>query len=323
MNELIKIKTTSEDKGKRLDILLSEKELGLSRSRIQKLIKQGMILVQDRMVKSHHKIKGEEKISIQIPPLEKLSLEPQDISLDIVYEDKDLLVINKTAGMVVHPAAGNYENTLVNALLFHCKDLSGINGILRPGIVHRLDKNTSGLLVVAKNDYSHNGLVSQLKERTLTREYAAFCWGNLPEEKGVIETLIGRSFKDRNKMTVVKQKGREAVTEYEVSERFPLGDYLKIRLRTGRTHQIRVHFLYLNHPVMGDPEYGGRKKHLGMIKERSKAQANQVLKLIDRQALHAKKIGFVHPRTEKYLEFETELPEDMKKLLDFLKRGGQ
>ncbi len=321
MAEHIQIITASQDKGKRLDLFLAGKELNLSRSRIQKLIEEGKITVQDKKVKSHYKIKGDEKIVIEIPPPEKLSLEPQDIPLDIIYEDKDLLVVNKPAGMVVHPAAGNYKNTLVNALMFHCKDLSGINGVLRPGIVHRLDKNTSGLLVVAKNDFAHNNLADQLKDRTLTREYAALCWGNLPKEKGIVETLIGRSGGDRKMMTVVKQKGREAITEYEVLERFTLGDYLKIKLKTGRTHQIRVHFLYLNHPIMGDPEYGGRKKHLGMIKGDLKGLANQALKLIDRQALHAKKIGFVHPRTEKYMEFESELPEDMKDVLNLLKKG--
>jgi len=326
MNQILQLKSTLEDKGKRLDLFLAGKELNLSRSRIQKLIEEGKITVQDKSsgsvgkVKSHYKIKGEEKISIEIPPPEGLSLEPQDIPLNIIYEDKDLLVVNKPAGMVVHPAAGNYKDTLVNALLFHCKDLSGINGVLRPGIVHRLDKNTSGLLVVAKNDFAHNNLADQLKDRTLTREYAALCWGSLPKEKGVVETLIGRSTGDRKMMTVVKQKGREAITEYEVLERFPLGDYLKIKLKTGRTHQIRVHFLYLNHPIMGDPEYGGRKKHLGMIKESLKAQVNQVLKLIDRQALHAKKIGFVHPRSGKYVEFESGLPEDMKRVLEFLRK---
>jgi len=320
MDKHILLKATGQDKGQRLDLFLAGKELNLSRSRIQKLIEEGKITVDDKKVKSHYKIKGDEKILIEIPPPERLSLEPQDIPLDIIYEDKDLLVVNKPAGMVVHPAAGNYKNTLVNALLFHCKDLSGINGVLRPGVVHRLDKNTSGLLVAAKNDFAHTNLAGQLKDRTLTREYAALCWGNLPKEKGVVETLIGRSGGDRKMMTVVKQKGREAVTEYEVLERFPLGDYLKIKLKTGRTHQIRVHFLYLNHPIMGDPEYGGRKKHLGMIKESLKGQANQALKLIDRQALHARKIGFVHPRTEKYMEFESELPEDMKGLLVFLRR---
>lgn len=320
MIQHIELKATADDKNKRLDLFLASKELNLSRSRIQKLIDEGKITVQDKKVKSHYKIKGDEKIVIEIPPPEKLSLEPQDISLDLIYEDKDLLVVNKPAGMVVHPAASNYKGTLVNALLFHCKDLSGINGVLRPGIVHRLDKNTSGLLVVAKNDFAHTNLAGQLKERTLSREYAAFCWGNLPKEKGVVETLIGRSGGDRKMMTVVKQKGREAITEYEVLERFPLGDFLKIKLRTGRTHQIRVHFLYLNHPIMGDPEYGGRKKHLGMIKESLKGLANQVLKLIDRQALHAKKIGFVHPRTKKYMEFESELPGDMKGVLEFLRK---
>ena len=204
MDKHILLKATGQDKGKRLDLFLAGKELNLSRSRIQKLIEEGKIIVDDKKIKSHYKIKGDEKILVEIPPPERLSLEPQDIPLDIIHEDKDLLVVNKPAGMVVHPAAGNYKDTLVNALLFHCKDLSGINGVLRPGIVHRLDKNTSGLLVVAKNDFAHTNLAGQLKDRTLTREYAAVCWGSLPKEKGVVETLIGRSSGDRKMMTVVK-----------------------------------------------------------------------------------------------------------------------
>jgi 23S rRNA pseudouridine1911/1915/1917 synthase len=222
--------------------------------------------------------------------------------------------------MVVHPALGNYSHTLVNALLFHCKDLSGINGVLRPGIVHRLDKNTSGLLVVAKNDFAHLSLAEQIKNRTLLREYIAIVWGHMPADKAIIEAPIGRSTKDRKRMAVSRFKGRESSTEYQVQQRFDLCDLLSIRLKTGRTHQIRVHLSYLNHPVLGDPEYGGRQKWIKGVHDKHRLLAQKLLTLIDRQALHAKKLGFIHPRTREYKEFESSLPDDFKYVLRLLRK---
>jgi 23S rRNA pseudouridine1911/1915/1917 synthase len=304
----------------RIDLFLSQENLGLSRSFVHKLILDKHVLVDSRSVKPSHKIKGGEQIHIEIPPLEKPSLEPENIPLDVVYEDSDLLVVNKKAGMVVHPAAGNFSHTLVNALLFHCKDLSGINGVLRPGIVHRLDKNTSGLLVVAKNDSAHLSLAEQIKNRTLLREYTAIVWGHMPTEEGIIEAPIGRALKDRKKMAVTRVKGRESLTQYKVLEKYIICDLLSLRLKTGRTHQIRVHLSYLNHPVLGDPEYGGRQKWLKGIFDQERPLAQKLLGLIDRQALHAKKIGFVHPRTKEYQEFDSPLPEDMENVLYFIRR---
>jgi 23S rRNA pseudouridine1911/1915/1917 synthase len=284
------------------------------------LILDHHILVNGKPVKPSFKIKGGEEIHIEVPPLVKPSLEPEDIPLNIIYEDSDLLVVNKKAGMVVHPAAGNYSHTLVNALLFHCKDLSGINGVLRPGIVHRLDKNTSGILVVAKNDFAHLGLAEQIKNRTLLREYIAITWGHMPVEEGTIEAPIGRALRDRKKMTVTRVKGRESLTQYKVLERFDLCDLLSIRLKTGRTHQIRVHLSYLNHPVLGDPEYGGRQKWLKGIYDQDRPLAHKLLSAIERQALHAIKLGFVHPRTKEYQEFNSPLPEDIENALNLLRK---
>jgi 23S rRNA pseudouridine1911/1915/1917 synthase len=305
--------------GKRIDVFLSQQDLGLSRAFIQRLISDQNILVDDKSTKPSYKIRGGERIRIGVPPPEKPSLEPEDIPLDIIYEDSDLLVINKKAGMVVHPAAGNYSHTLVNALLFHCDDLSGINGVLRPGIVHRLDKNTSGLMVVAKNDLAHLGLAEQIKNRSLLREYFVIIWGHMPKDQGLIEAPIGRATKDRKKMAVSRLKGRESLTNYRVLERYPLCELLSIRLKTGRTHQIRVHLSYLNHPVLGDPEYGGRGKWIKSIFDRDRPFAQKLLGQIERQALHAKKLGLVHPRTKEYKEFDSVLPEDMEKVLNLLR----
>jgi 23S rRNA pseudouridine1911/1915/1917 synthase len=318
----LELEVPQKSAGIRIDLFLANENIDLSRSRIQELISQQKILVDGRPAKPSYKIKSKEKITIEIPLLEKLSLEPEDIPLDIPYEDSDLLVVNKRAGMVVHPALGNYSHTLVNALLFHCKDLSGINGVLRPGIVHRLDKNTSGLLVVAKNDFAHLGLAEQIKNRTLLREYIAIVWGHMPSDKGIIEAPIGRSTKDRKRMAVTRLKGRESLTEYKVLERFDLCDLLSIRLKTGRTHQIRVHLSYLNHPVLGDPEYGGRQKWIKGIHDQYRLLAQKLLTLIDRQALHAKKLGFTHPRTKTYKEFESFLPDDMQNVLGSLRKSG-
>jgi 23S rRNA pseudouridine1911/1915/1917 synthase len=316
----IKISASQKASGKRIDLFLSQEAPGLSRAFVQRLISDHRILVDGKPTKPSYRIRGGERIEIEVPPPEKPSLEPEDIPLDIVYEDSDLLVVNKRAGMVVHPAAGNYSHTLVNALLFHCKDLSGINGILRPGIVHRLDKNTSGLLVVAKNDSAHLGLAGQIEARTLLREYVAITWGHMPDDEGAIEAPIGRAMRDRKKMAVTRLKGRESLTQYQVLERFDLCDLLSIRLKTGRTHQIRVHLSYLNHPVLGDPEYGGRQRWIKGVYDRERPFAQRLLGAIDRQALHAKKLGFVHPRTSEYMEFDSEDPEDIGAVLSFLRR---
>jgi len=319
-SKILNVSVPPKAHGTRIDLFLSQEKLELSRSFVHKLILNKHIFVNGKPVKPSHKIKEGEQIQIEIPPLEKPSLEPENIPLDIVYEDSDLLVVNKKAGMVVHPAAGNFSHTLVNALLFHCQDLSGINGVLRPGIVHRLDKNTSGLMVVAKNDSAHLSLAEQIKNRTLLREYAALVWGHMPTEEGVIEAPIGRALKDRKKMAVTMVKGRESLTQYKVLERFGICDLLSIRLKTGRTHQIRVHLSYLNHPVLGDPEYGGRQKWLKGIFDQERPLAQKLLTLIDRQALHAKKLGFLHPRTKKYQEFDSTQPEDIENVLYFIRR---
>lgn len=311
---------SSEAAGQRLDSYLAAQELDLTRSRIQGLIDSGKILVNGFPTKPSHKVKPGETIKIEIPPPKKSPILPENIPLEVVYEDQDLLVINKPAGMVTHPASGNYSGTLVNALLYHCKDLSGIGGVERPGIVHRLDKETSGLLIVAKNDFAHLSLSAQLKDKSLFREYVALVWGRMPQKKGVISAPIGRAVTDRKRMAVTAVKSKEAATEYEVKQSFPLCELLQLRLKTGRTHQIRVHLAYLGHPVVGDPEYGGRNKWVGTLKnKKDRILAEEVLNRISRQALHAQKIGFIHPRTGQYLEFESRIPLDIANLLEFLK----
>jgi len=312
------IPVPKEKEGTRLDIFLSSQNLDLTRSRIRKLIEAGKILVNGSPAKASHKVRSGEKITIEIPPLQESKILAENIPLDIIYEDNDLLVVNKPAGMVVHPAAGNYSGTLVNALLYHCKNLSGIGGVLRPGIVHRLDKGTSGLLVVAKNDLAHVKLSEQLKDKTLYREYVALICGNMPQKIGSIQAPIGRSIKDRKKMAVTKVKSREAWTEFKVLKSFGLADLLQLKLKTGRTHQIRVHLAYLGHPVLGDPEYGGRAKWVSSLSANKKKTAQEILNLIDRQALHAFKIGFIHPKTNQYCEFESRIPLDISKAIDFL-----
>lgn len=273
--------------GMRLDVLLAKELPDISRTQAQQLIEDKAVLVNDAPSKSNYKVLTGDRINCFLPEPQPLEVVPQPIELDIVYEDHDLLVVNKPPGMVVHPAHGNYTGTLVNALLYHCKDLSGINGVLRPGIVHRIDKDTSGLLVIAKNDLTHQGLAGQIKEHSVKREYLALVHGNVVEPGGIIEAPIGRDTGDRQKMAVVAKNSKEAVTEYRVLER--LGGYtlLECRLKTGRTHQIRVHMAYIKHPVVGDPKYGPKKSHLGL----------------QGQALHARTLGFYHPRTGQWLEF--------------------
>ena len=305
MNELV-FDVTLESKGERLDKWLSDAESSLTRNAIQKLIENNAVLINGNPAAKNYKLKGREMIIVQLPDPEPLDVIPQDIPLEIVYEDDDLLVVNKPKGMVVHPAAGNYDNTLVNALLFHCKgSLSSINGIIRPGIVHRIDKLTSGLLVVAKNDVSHNFLAEQIKEHTFTREYQAINCGRFKEATGTVDAPIGRSKYDRKKMCVTEQNSKHAVTHYEVIEEF--GQYSRVvfRLETGRTHQIRVHSAYIGHPVLGDEVYG------------------KPFKGIDGQCLHAKKLGFIHPSTKEYIEFDSELPDYFHKIMSQLKNRSE
>ncbi len=259
-----------------------------------------MVLINGKAAGKSSKVKEGDTVSVSLPEPVSLNAEPEDIPLDIRYEDGDLLVVNKPRGMVVHPAAGNFDGTLVNALLFHCGDsLSGINGVIRPGIVHRIDKDTSGLLIVAKNDFAHNSLALQIKEHSFTREYRAVLCGHLREHEGTVDAPIGRSEKDRKKMCVTDKNSRNAVTHYKVIEEYRDFTYASLRLETGRTHQIRVHMAYIGHPVAGDTVYGPKKPALP-----------------GGQCLHAGLIGFIHPRSGKYIEVSSELPDYFKSFLE-------
>lgn len=293
-----------EHKGERVDKFLAVQLDGLTRSGIQKLITAGSVLVGGKPAYKNYKLRSGDVVDVTIPAPEVLDVRPQDIPVDIVYEDDSLLVVNKPKGMVVHPAAGNPDGTLVNALLYHCDGrLSSINGVIRPGIVHRIDKQTSGLLMVAKTDKAHNCLAQQIKEHSFTREYQAILTGRLKEKSGTINAPIGRSKYDRKKMCVTQLNSKEAVTHYEVLDEFGQYSLVKFRLETGRTHQIRVHSAYIGHPVLGDDVYG------------------KPFKGLEGQCLHAKKIGFVHPETEEYMEFDSELPQYFTAVLNRLRKG--
>lgn len=296
---------SSEESGKRLDIFLMEKNPDFSRSRLQALIAEGMIFLKGKKVKSNYRVKKGDQIFMEVPPPRKVTVEPENIPLPILYQDQDIVVVNKPVGMVVHPAAGHYQGTLVNALLFHCRDLSGVGGELRPGIVHRLDKDTSGILVAAKNDSAHHSLAHQLKKRSVKREYQALVHGRIKENRATVDAPIGRHHKDRKKMAVTKGRTREAVTHFEVLERFDRYTYLRLKLETGRTHQIRVHMAYIGYPLLGDVQYGPLKNEFN--------QAGQ--------ALHAGTLGFIHPRSGNYMEFFAPLPEHFKRILSALRKG--
>ncbi|NRD78805.1 RluA family pseudouridine synthase [Bacillus sp. BRMEA1] len=291
-----------EEKGARIDKVISSLGEEWSRTQVQQWIKDGNVLVNGQPVKTNYKCNLQDQIEVSIPDPEALDVIPEEMNLDIYYEDTDVIVVNKPRGMVVHPAPGHMTGTLVNGLMAHCKDLSGINGVLRPGIVHRIDKDTSGLLMVAKNDLAHESLVNQLVAKTVTRKYKAIVHGIIPHDHGTIDAPLGRDQKDRQSMTVV-DSGKHAVTHFQVLERFDNFTFIECQLETGRTHQIRVHMKYIGYPLAGDPKYGP-KKTLD----------------IGGQALHAGILGFIHPRTNEYLEFEAPLPEEFEMLLSQLRK---
>ena len=295
---------TENEAGQRADVVLAAM-LELTRSNMQKLLDEGRAVKGTKVIKSNYKVKLGDEIIVTLPDPQPLDVQPENIPLDIIYEDEDVVVVNKARGMVVHPAAGNYSGTLVNALLYHCKNLSGINGVIRPGIVHRLDKDTSGIMICAKNDAAHVSLSEQIQSKTAQRTYLAVVRGNIKTDSGVIETQISRDKDDRKKMAVVKEGGRNAITEYEVVERFGKYTIVKCKLKTGRTHQIRVHMEYLGYPLVGDPKYSPMKTPFS----------------INGQALHSLTLAFDHPRTGERMEFEAKLPEDLHKIVTRLRLG--
>ncbi|AWX57108.1 RluA family pseudouridine synthase [Brevibacillus brevis] len=292
------------DTSERIDKFITLQNEDWSRSQVQAWVKEGRVTVNGEPIKNNYKLQAEDEVTLRVPPPKEMAIQPEEMSLDIVYEDSDVVVVNKPRGLVVHPAPGHYSGTLVNGLLAHCKDLSGINGVLRPGIVHRIDKDTSGLLMVAKNDKAHMGLAEQLKAHTVNRKYVAIVHGVIPHEMGTIEAPIGRDPKNRQQMAVVFENSKPAVTHFIVLERFKEYTLVELKLETGRTHQIRVHMKYIGYPLAGDPKYGPKN----------------TLEL-DGQALHAKTLGFIHPRTGEQLEFEAPMPKEMLDVIEVLRQA--
>lgn len=319
MAKSFSILVTEKDQGKRIDQFLSESDLPLSRSQAKRLIENGQVFLNQRPIKPSTRLKSGDLISGTLPEPKPLSLQPEPISLSILYEDSSLIVIDKPPGMVVHPAPGNPSGTLVNALLYHCKDLSGINGILRPGIVHRLDKDTSGVMVVAKEDEAYHQLVRQFKNRLIEKTYLALVYGSFREKEGLINLPIGRHPYERKRMSTKTRKGREAVTRWKVLEEFNGFTLLEIHPQTGRTHQIRVHLATIGHPVLGDPLYGRKNRpgtsHDPFLKE--------CLKKIGRQALHSFRLKFYHPKTGKPVEFFAPIPSDMMEVIKIFRSKGR
>lgn len=298
--EILEITVTDDMADLRIDKLISEAYPDFSRSYIQKLIKEGRAMCQEKAVKANYRPQAGDRLQLTIPEPENLSIEPENIPLDIVYEDNDVILVNKPKDMVVHPAPGHYEHTLVNALLYHCRDnLSGINGVLRPGIVHRIDKDTTGVLIVCKNDRAHNSLAEQLKVHSITRKYNAIVYNSFKEESGTVNAPIGRHPVDRKKMAINHKNGKEAITHYRVLDNFSGYAHVECSLETGRTHQIRVHMSSISHPLLGDEIYGPAKSKFHL----------------QGQTLHARVFGFQHPTTGEYMEFEAPLPEYFTDLL--------
>ena len=293
-----------ETEGQRIDRYLSDTLEDRSRSYIQKIIKDGHVTVNQKPVKANYRLSFGNRVEVTLPEAKEPDIEPENIPLDILYEDQDIIMVNKPKQMVVHPAPGHYEGTLVNAIMFHCKDeLSGINGVLRPGIVHRIDKDTTGSIIICKNDEAHRKIAQQLKEHSITRKYRAIVYGRIMEDEGTVNAPIGRHPTDRKKMAINEKNGKPAVTHYKVLERFDKYTYIECQLETGRTHQIRVHMTSIGHPLLGDEVYGNVKCPFKL----------------EGQTLHAMTIGFIHPTTGEYVEYEAPLPEYFEHLLQILR----
>jgi len=302
-----------DEQGLRLDVYLSRRDPTLSRSQARRFIDDGDALIDGKAVRASHRLRPGEKVTLRKPPPVPSEIVPEEIPLNIRYEDDAILVVDKPAGMVVHPAAGNFRGTLVNALQFHCRSLSGIGGVMRPGIVHRLDKGTSGLMVIAKSDEAHRHLSEQFKRRLVSKHYTALVHGNVRQDEGIVDAPVGRHPVERKKMSTASRRGKAALTRWRVLERFGAFTLLEAKIETGRTHQIRVHLSALGHPVVGDGVYGGSKR----IVESTALRAT--LKKLSRQALHAGRLSFVHPITGKEMTFESPLPEDMAEVTHFLR----
>jgi len=322
MNKIINLIVDKNNQNKRVDIFLSKYEEKISRTKIKNLIEKGYLEINNQIVlEPSKKIGVKDKVKLEVPKLKKLEIKPYKYKLDIIYEDNDVMVINKPAGLVVHPGAGNFDNTLVNALInYDKKNLSSINGELRPGIVHRLDKDTSGVIIVAKNNFAHTHLSKQFNEHSIDRKYIALVWGKLRPQKGEIKTFITRSSKNRQLMDVSQTKGKLAITNYKTIEiyenaRVPTLSLVEYRLKTGRTHQIRVHMKFKGNPILGDKSY---KKKLKKLKDVD-PELNEIIKKIDRQCLHAKSLGFLHPTKNQKLFFESKLPNDLHKIVKKLR----
>jgi len=321
--KIIKLKVTEGEKKKRIDSFLSNILENISRSRIQKLIKEELITVNSKVIKSNYLIEPEDEIVIKIPVSPRPDkIEPENIPINIKYEDEYLIIINKPAGMVVHPSPGNYTGTLVHALKYYTNDLSNGNGEIRSGLVHRIDKDTTGLLVVAKNEEVHSKIAEQFALHKTEREYWAVCWGKFKDKKGEIIGNIARNKRDRKIFAVSESEGKSAHTNYEVIEEFDFLSLLKLKLKTGRTHQIRVHLAHVKHNIFGDHTYGGRRINYGYEFPKIRSRVNNLLKLINRQALHAKTLGFMHPVSKELLSFDSELPKDFTNLLEILRNEG-
>jgi len=321
-NPILKLTVPENETGNRLDLFCAHKVEGFTRSHFTKLAASGHITKDKAALKASYKVKTGDKICIEMAPPPPLEAEPENIPLNVIYEDEYLLVINKQSGMVSHPAAGNYTGTLINGLLYHFGQLQNFSDKMRPGLVHRLDKDTSGLLVIAKDESTLAALQAMMKKREIKREYNALIWGKMPLPEGTIDLPMGRSQSDRKIMKVYGAKPREAITHYKVLKTYSIAELLEVRLETGRTHQIRVHLAHFGNPVIGDSTYGGRSKAITRLDRTKKNLGLSLLRVLDSQALHARNLSFVHPVTQKAMSFTSDLPDDFQKAVEILKSSN-